>query len=119
MTLFQAISQARGVKETARLTNIIVIRKDFEGKPMAANLDMTKVISGKDLSQDIQLMPYDIVYVPKSNIANWNKFISDYINNSVPGGFPGFSNFQNPYAYALGGFTKVYPDTGSTLTIPR
>jgi polysaccharide biosynthesis/export protein len=118
MTLFQAISQSHGVRETARLSNVIVIRKDFEGKPMAANIDLTKVISGKDLSQDIQLMPYDIVYVPKSHIANWLKFVDEYINRAVPGGFPAFTGFNNPYAYALGGFTKVYPDTApGTITI--
>ncbi len=119
MTIFQAIAQARGTRETARMTNVIVIRKDFEGKPMAANIDLTKVISGKDFSQDIQLMPYDIVYVPKSNIANWLKFVDEYINRAVPGGFPGFDNFANPYAYALGGFTKVYPDNPNSLTISR
>lgn len=117
MTIMQAISQARGVRETARLSNVIVIRKDFQGQPMAANLDLTKVINGTDFSQDIALMPYDIVYVPKSHIANWNKFVSDYINNAVPGGFPGFTSFQNPYAYALGGFTKVYPDSGATIRV--
>ncbi len=119
MTLFQAISQARGVRETARLSNIIVIRKDFEGQPMAANIDFRKIIHGTDLSQDIALMPYDIVYVPKSNIANWLKFVDEYINRAVPGGFPGFAGFANPYAYAFGGFTKVYPDTGSTISVGR
>jgi polysaccharide export outer membrane protein len=108
MTLFQALSQARGLRETARLSNVIVIRKDFEGKPMAANLDLRKVIDGTDLSQDIALMPYDIVYVPKSHIANWLKFVDEYINRAVPGGFPGFAGFANPYSYAFGGFTKVY-----------
>jgi len=75
LTLYQAISQARGLRETARLSNIIVIRKDFEGKPMAANLDLRKVIDGTDPGQDIALMPYDIVYVPKSHIANWLKLL--------------------------------------------
>jgi polysaccharide export outer membrane protein len=117
MTLFQAISQARGLRETARLSNIIVIRKDFEGKPMAANLDLRKVINGTDLSQDIALMPYDIVYIPKSHIANWLKFVDEYINRAVPGGFPGFAGFANPYAYAFGGFTKVYPDSGATIAV--
>jgi polysaccharide export outer membrane protein len=117
LTLFQAISQARGLRETARLSNIIVIRKDFEGKPMAANLDLRKVINGTDLSQDIALMPYDIVYIPKSHIANWLKFVDEYINRAVPGGFPGFAGFANPYAYAFGGFTKVYPDSGATIAV--
>jgi len=117
MTLYQAISQARGLRETARLSNVIVIRKDFEGKPMAANLDLRKVINGTDPSQDIALMPYDIVYVPKSQIANWLKFVDEYINRAVPGGFPGFAGFSNPYAYAFGGFTKVYPDSGATISV--
>lgn len=109
-TLMQVLSQTRGLRETARLSNVIVIRKDAEGNPMAANIDIRKIIDGTDLSQDINMLPYDIVYVPKSNIANWLKFVDEYINRALPGGFPGWSDFFNPFTYALGGFTKVYPD---------
>ena len=28
-------------------------------------------------------MPYDLVYVPKSNIANINKFVNEYINGPI------------------------------------
>ena len=116
-TVMRAIAQARGLRETARISNVIVIRKDFEGKPMAANLNLSNVINGTDLSQDIYLMPYDIVYVPKSNIARVNKFVDEYINRVVPGGFPGFQTFANPYRYSLGGFTNVYPDTGANIVV--
>jgi polysaccharide biosynthesis/export protein len=112
-TLMQVLSQARGLRETARLSNVIVIRKDAEGNPMAANIDIRKIINGSDLSLDIKMLPYDIVYVPKSNIANWLKFVDEYINRAVPGGFPGWNEFYNPYTYAFGGFTKVYPDAPS------
>ncbi|MHB8109138.1 MAG: polysaccharide biosynthesis/export family protein [Syntrophorhabdaceae bacterium] len=110
-TVMRAIAMARGVRESARLSNVIIIRKDFEGKPMAANLDLRQVINGTDMSQDIRLMPYDIVYVPKSNIARIDKFVDEYINRIVPGGFPGWQTFANPYRYSLGGFTDIY--TGS------
>lgn len=113
----RAIAMARGVRESARLSNVIIIRKDFEGKPMAANLDLRQVINGTDMSQDIRLMPYDIVYVPKSNIARIDKFVDEYINRIVPGGFPGWQTFANPYRYSLGGFTDIYPDNGSTVVI--
>ncbi|HVN95519.1 MAG TPA: polysaccharide biosynthesis/export family protein [Syntrophorhabdaceae bacterium] len=116
-TVMAAIAQARGLRDTARLSNVIVIRNDANGKPMAANLDLRKVINGTDMSQNIFLMPYDIVYVPRSNIARIDKFVDEYINRVVPGGFPGFSGFHNPYAYAFGGFTQVYPDTGATITV--
>jgi polysaccharide biosynthesis/export protein len=103
--LAHAISLARGFRESARLSNIIVIRKDVEGKSMSTNIDYRKIIDGSDLSQDITLLPYDIVYVPKSNIANVNKFVSEYINSIIPQRFPQFTNFYNPFTYSFGGKT--------------
>ena len=110
VTLMHALSLARGWRETARLSNIIVIRKDAEGKSMATNVDLRKVLNGSDLSQDIQLLPYDIVYVPKSNIANVNKFVSEYINSVIPTRVPSFSSFYNPYEYAFAGKTQDIED---------
>jgi len=77
---------------------------------MSTNVDLRKVLDGSDLSQDIQLIPYDIVYVPKSNIANVNKFVSEYINQLIPSRVPSFSQFYNPYEYAFGGRTTDRPD---------
>jgi len=84
-TVMTAIAQAGGLRETARLSNVIVIRKDFDGKPAGTSLDLRSVIDGTDFSQDIRLMPLDIVYVPKSNIARVDKFVDEYINKLIPG----------------------------------
>ena len=111
-SLVQAISLARGFRESARLSNVIVIRKDAEGKAMSTNIDYRKIIDGSDLSQNITLMPYDIVYVPKSVIANIDKFVSEYINLSIPTRFPAFSGFYNPYTYSFGGYTTDRGDAG-------
>lgn len=96
MTVMRAISQARGTKDTARLSNVIIIRKDGEGNPAGTMIDLRKVIDGTDFSQDIRLMPYDIVYVPKSNIARVGLFIQQYINGAVP--FAAFSPFLYYYS---------------------
>jgi protein involved in polysaccharide export with SLBB domain len=104
-SLVQALSLARGMRESARLSNIIVIRKDAEGKAMSTNIDYRKIIDGSDLSQNITLIPFDIVYVPKSNIASINKFVNEYINQIIPQRFPEFSNFYNPYTFSFGGKT--------------
>ena len=74
-TVMRAIGLKGGMRETARLSQVIIIRKDFEGQPKATVVDLRKVIDGTDLSQDIKLMPYDIVYVPKSNIARVDKWV--------------------------------------------
>lgn len=110
ITLMHALALARGWRESARLSNIIVIRKDAEGKSMSTNVDLRKVLNGSDLSQDIQLIPYDIVFVPKSNIASINKFVSEYINSIIPNRFPEFTNFYNPYTFAFGGYYKAKQD---------
>ena len=105
MTLMQALTYARGLRESARMSDIIVIRKDGDGKAMSTSLDIRKVIEGTDFSQDIMLMPYDIVYVPKSVIANVNKFVNEYINGPIPSRFPEFTSFYNPYTFSFGGKT--------------
>jgi len=110
--LVEAISLARGFRESARLSNVIVIRKDVNGKAMSTNIDYRKIIDGSDLSQNITLLPYDIVYVPKSVIANVDKFVSEYINLSIPTRFPAFSGFYNPYTYSFGGYTRDRGDSG-------
>jgi len=110
VSLMHALALARGWRETARLSNIIVIRKGIEGPPMSTNVDLRKVLDGSDLSQDIQLIPYDIVYVPKSNIANVNKFVSENINSVIPSRVPSFSSFYNPYQYSFGGYMKARQD---------
>jgi polysaccharide biosynthesis/export protein len=84
-TVMTAIIEAGGMRETARLSNVIVIRKDFEGKPAGTMVDLRKVIDGTDFSQNIYLMPYDIVYVPKSNIARVDQFVDEYITRVIPG----------------------------------
>lgn len=104
-TLMQALSFARGLRESARLSEIIVIRKDFQGKALSTSVDYRKIIDGTDMSQDILLIPFDIVYVPKSNIANINKFVNEYINGVIPNRFPEFTNFYNPYTFSFGGRT--------------
>lgn len=82
-TVLQAVAQASGLKETARTNEVVVIRKGKDGVAMAIPVNLESVISGVDLKQDIRLAPYDIVYVPKSNIAMTNKWVDQYIKQTI------------------------------------
>ena len=84
MTVLPAISQAGGVKDTARTTEVIVIRRGADNKPLVIAVNLDKAIDGTDMSQDIILRPFDIVYVPKSPIANVNKWVDQYIRKNLP-----------------------------------
>jgi protein involved in polysaccharide export with SLBB domain len=84
VTLLQALSQAGGVKDSARTTEVIVIRRGADNQPLVITVNLDKTISGIDMSQDIILRPFDIVYVPKSAIANVNKWVDQYIRRNIP-----------------------------------
>ena len=84
MTVLQAISQAGGLKETARMSEVIVIRHGLDGQPFAFSVDVRKVIDGTEIRQDIPLKPFDIVYVTRSSIGNVNVWVDQYIRKNIP-----------------------------------
>jgi len=78
MTALQAVFQAGGFKETAQPAETLVIRKGANDQPIPLRIDLAAVMEAGS-GNDLQLQPDDIVYVPKSAIANANKFIEEYI----------------------------------------
>lgn len=84
MTVLQSVASAGGFKETARLEEIIVIRKGKDGKPGALTVNMKPVIDGTDIAQDFALAPNDIVFVPRSSVANVNLWMEQYIRKNIP-----------------------------------
>jgi protein involved in polysaccharide export with SLBB domain len=83
VTVHQAISAAGGFRETARRTDVIIIRQ-VQGRPVPLRVNMEEVLNNQDPSQDVLLAPFDIVYVPRSNVAEVNKWIDLYIRRNVP-----------------------------------
>ena len=94
MSIRQCIAQAGGLKETARIKEILVIRQQKGKDPLIVAVNMETINSGADFSQDISLYPYDIVYVPRSPIANANLWVKQYIRELLPI-MPGFAVAPN------------------------
>jgi polysaccharide export outer membrane protein len=63
MTVVQAISLAGGLTEWADTSDIRLIRK-IKGERKTFRIDYDAIVSGKDLSQDVQLEPDDTIFVP-------------------------------------------------------
>ncbi len=88
LTVLQSVTQAGGFKETARISEVLIIRRDPSvPDPIVIPVDIAAVVDGSQTNQDIALMPFDIVYVPKSDIANVNNFVDQYIRQNIPFGF--------------------------------
>jgi polysaccharide export outer membrane protein len=84
MTVLQAVAQAGGFKDTAKRSEVILIRRGADNKRITMTMDLEYAIDGSDKTQDQLLMPYDIVYVPKSNVANVNLWVDQYIRKNLP-----------------------------------
>lgn len=87
ITALQAVATAGGFKYTGRETEVIVIRRGPQGRPIVIPLNLKAAISGVDPSQDLRLMPYDVVYVPRSTLAITNKFVDQFIRQHLPVSF--------------------------------
>lgn len=94
MTVLQSISQAGGVKSNARTGEVLVIRRGEGGKPVVLKVNVNRAAKGKDMSQDVYLAPFDIVYVPRTAVGDVNQFVDNYIRKNIPIGVgTGFSLF--------------------------
>jgi len=83
MSVMQSITEAGGLKEGARANEIIVIRRKPDNTLMAIPINIETVIDGTDMGQDINLAPYDIVYVPRSAVANAAKWVDMYLRRTI------------------------------------
>lgn len=100
VTALKAIFSVGGFKETASKKSVIIISKGPDNLPIAREVDLREVVSGKAPGADIILQPFDIVLVPKTSIADVNKFVEQYITKLIPGtltwGF-NYSIFKGSY----------------------
>ncbi len=79
VNVLQAVFNAGGFNEYANPGDVIVIRKAKDGKPVPYIVDLSKSLSGQNPGGDFSLQPDDVVYVPKTTIANLDKFVNQYI----------------------------------------
>lgn len=84
LTAFQAILQAGGLKNTSEMKNIILLRNQGSKQPLFAKINLDEGVNHTLGKNDIYLKPFDVVFVPKSDIATVNQFIEQYVNKMIP-----------------------------------
>jgi len=90
VNILEAISQSGGWKNSAVLNSVMLVRNVFTDHPEAYRLNVYAIIKNGDFSQNLMLQPGDVVYVPKSFVANIGGFIDNlkitvgaYITNNT------------------------------------
>jgi polysaccharide export outer membrane protein len=83
MTALQAIQSVGGFNDKASYENVILMRRTTE-KYEGYRLFLKQALNGDDFIQDVALQPNDVVFVPKSRIANVNLLVEQYITKNIP-----------------------------------
>jgi len=85
LTALQAVFEAGGFTETAEPSSAILLRRvngENGDQAVATKLDLKGAIYAR--AEDIALLPSDIIFIPKSTIAEVNLFVDQYIRKVIP-----------------------------------
>ncbi len=93
----QAVIMAGGFKSTAKRAQVVLIRRGAAGKPMMRTVDLLHGISDPGRFELAPLRRFDIIYVPKTGIAEAGQFVQQYIHDIIP--------VSMGFSYATGGLT--------------
>jgi protein involved in polysaccharide export with SLBB domain len=96
-TLLQAISRAGGLRVTGDANAVLVVRRDAANRPAVFRARYADAASGHDPAADVTLQPYDVVIVPKTDIAELYVWVNQHIQQFVPVSW-GFSYNVTPLA---------------------
>jgi polysaccharide biosynthesis/export protein len=83
-TVMQALYAAGGMKSTARSDEVVVVRRGGGDQRLAFAVNLDQVVHGTELGQDMRLQPLDTVIVPRSDIAQVDLWVEQYIRNLLP-----------------------------------
>lgn len=72
-----AIGLAGDFSETAKRESVLVISGNETGSPKVRRLNVFRSFRHGAVGPDFMLKPNDVVYVPKTFIADWNKTVTD------------------------------------------
>jgi polysaccharide export outer membrane protein len=93
MTLLQALARAGGIKNSGDEKNVLIYRRGAGEKPEVTRVDYEALTKGSDPTNDVRLAAYDVVFVPRTAVAdaykNYQQSIQQFLPASIGLGVPG------------------------------
>ncbi len=93
----QAVIMAGGFTNLAKTTGVVIVRRGVDGRAMMRVADLHAATFRAGATDAVPLRRFDVIYVPRSNIANAGLFVQQYIRDVIP---VEFSYAVSPNAYA-------------------
>ncbi|WP_247896079.1 polysaccharide biosynthesis/export family protein [Azospirillum brasilense] len=102
--VMEVIMLAGGFDREARYEEVVLIRRNPENKPMLRTIDTRRFIETGAAAGDVPLVAGDILFVPRSSIAETGLWVEQFINRVVP--------FERTFNYTIS------RQTGAITTFP-
>lgn len=80
----QAITEAGGLLDTAKSRKIAIIRPEGTGTAVVQTVNMRQFVKSGLGGGGVRLQPGDILFVPRSGIAEINVWLDQHINKIIP-----------------------------------
>lgn len=81
--LIEAVASAGGYDDKARLSHVVLLRKDDEGRTWAGIFNFRDFMDAKTRVGNIAVRPDDIVWIPKSAIARWDDMTTQALGSLI------------------------------------
>jgi polysaccharide export outer membrane protein len=83
--LSEAVAIAGGLSTSAKHSQVLLFRRTEGGQIDVKEIDLKKVLHGKDLSTDLNIQAGDMVFVPKSRVSKLKEFATlTYFRFPIP-----------------------------------
>jgi polysaccharide export outer membrane protein len=83
----EAVLMAGGFKDTAKRRAVVVVRRTLDGGAMMRVADLQSGLDDPVLNDRMPLKRFDVVFVPRSTIAEVNVFMRQYVRDALPVNF--------------------------------
>ena len=83
-SLAEALSRAGGLRLSGDDASVFIIRRGPGNRPEFLSTRFDAVEHARDPNADVTLAPYDVVYVPRTGIAEVYRYFNQYLQQFVP-----------------------------------
>jgi protein involved in polysaccharide export with SLBB domain len=90
----QGVLMAGGFLPTARSGEVVLIRRGPDNQPMLRTINVRRFAGSANPMDDVRLQQSDVIFVPKSTIAEIDQFVDQYLNQAIP--------FTKSFSYTTG-----------------
>ena len=96
MDIFQAIIAAGGLTDSARTGRIAIIRRTPDNRSKVLYYSVKPFTKGESNASIAMLEPRDVIFVPRTKIAEVDMWVDNYINKTLP--------FSRGFSYSFGNY---------------